>query len=94
MQAASAPPRPRTTWARSSVLVGLALLVILAIALILVNLTVKRTGGTSVAAPAMDVSTVDADSPSRAPPAAAPVAAPVETPRAAPAPGPGRRAHP
>jgi cytoskeleton protein RodZ len=56
MQAASAPPRPRTTWAPSSVLVGLALLVILAIALIVVNLTVKRTGGTSVAAPAMDVS--------------------------------------
>ena len=45
MQAASAPPRPRTTWAPSSVLVGLVLLVILAIALIVVNLTVKRTGG-------------------------------------------------
>ena len=84
MQAASAPPRPRTTWAPSSVLVGLALLVILAIALIAVNLTVKRTGGTSVAAPAMDVSAAT-PIPQPTPPAAAPV---VETPRAAPAPAP------
>jgi len=82
MQAASAPPRPRTTWAPSSVLVGLALLVILAIALIVVNLTVKRTGGTSVAAPAMDVSAATPIPP----PAAAPVAVHAETPRAAPAP--------
>jgi cytoskeletal protein RodZ len=87
MQAASAPPRPRTTWAPSSVLVGLALLVILAIALIVVNLTVKRTGGTSVAAPAMDVSAAT-PIPQPTPPAAAPIAAPVETPRAAPAPTP------
>ena len=86
-QAASAPPRPRTTWAPSSVLVGLVLLVILAIALIVVNLTVKRTGGTSVAAPAMDVSTAT-PIPPPSPPAAAPVAAYVETPRAAPAPAP------
>jgi cytoskeleton protein RodZ len=84
MQAASAPPRPRTTWAPSSVLVGLALLVILAIALIVVNLTVKRTGGTSVASPAMDVSAAT-PIPQPTPPAAAPV---VETPRAAPAPAP------
>ena len=82
LQAASAPPRPRTTWAPSSVLVGLALLVILAIALIVVNLTVKRTGGTSVAAPAMDVSAATPIPP----PAAAPVAVHAETPRAAPAP--------
>jgi cytoskeletal protein RodZ len=87
LQAASAPPRPRTTWAPSSVLVGLALLVILAIALIVVNLTVKRTGGTSVAAPAMDVSAAT-PIPQPTPPAAAPVAAPVETPRTAPAPVP------
>ena len=86
-QAASAPPRPRTTWAPSSVLVGLALLVILAIALIVVNLTVKRTGGTSVAAPTMDVSAAT-PIPPPSPPAAAPVAAYVETPRAAPAPAP------
>ncbi|MGH7399629.1 MAG: helix-turn-helix domain-containing protein, partial [Candidatus Rokuibacteriota bacterium] len=49
-EAASAPPRPRTTWANSSVLVGLALLLVLGIGLIVINLTVKRTGGTSVAA--------------------------------------------
>jgi cytoskeleton protein RodZ len=89
-QAASAPPRPRTTWAPSSVLVGLALLVILAIALIVVNLTVKRTGGTSVAAPAMDVSAATPIPP----PAAAPVAVHVETPRAAPAPAPAPAAAP
>jgi cytoskeleton protein RodZ len=93
MQAASAPPRPRTTWALSSVLVGLALLVILAIALIVVNLTVKRTGGTSVAAPAMDVSAASPDSlPTPSP--AAPAPAQVEPPKAAPAPAPGPAAAP
>jgi cytoskeleton protein RodZ len=84
-QAANAPPRPRTTWAPSSVLVGLALLVILGIALIVVNLTVRRTGGTSVAAPKMDVS----ESLPMPEPAPAPrVAAPVETARQAAAPAP------
>lgn len=83
-QAASAPPRPRTTWAPSSVLVGLALLVILGIALIVVNLTVKRTGGTSVAAPKMDVS---ASEPAPPQPAAA-------APRSAAAPGPPPAATP
>ena len=48
--AASAPPRPRTTWAMSSVAVGLALLVILGVSLIMLNLAMRRTGGTSVAA--------------------------------------------
>lgn len=88
-QAANAPPRPRTTWANSSVLVGLALLVILGIALIVINLTVKRTGGTSVAAPKMEVS-VPVPSSIPAPPAAAPVTPPGEAPRpvAAPAPTP------
>lgn len=83
--AASAPPRPRTTWAPSSVLVGLALLVILAIALVVINLAVKRTGGTSVAAPKMDVS---ASMPEPAPTsqAAPPAPAPAETPRPAAAP--------
>jgi cytoskeletal protein RodZ len=82
-QAASAPPRPRTTWAPSSVLVGLALLVILGIALIVVNLTVKRTGGTSVAAPKMDVSASEPAPPQPAA-AAAPrsAAAPAATPAA------------
>jgi len=99
MQAANAPPRPRTTWAPSSVLVGLALLVILAVALIVINLTVKRTGGTSVAAPAMDVSAASPDSllapapaqveTPKVPPAPAPAAAPpVSTPAAMPAPAP------
>jgi cytoskeletal protein RodZ len=55
-QAVNAPPRPRTMWAPSSVVVGLVLLVVLGTALIVVNLTVKRTGGTSVAAQKMDVS--------------------------------------
>jgi cytoskeletal protein RodZ len=88
-QAANAPPRPRTTWANSSVLVGLALLVILGIALIVINLTVKRTGGTSVAAPKMEVS-VPVPSSIPAPPAAGSVTPPGEAPRpvAAPAPTP------
>jgi cytoskeletal protein RodZ len=88
-QAANAPPRPRTTWAPSSVLVGLALLVILGIALIVINLTVRRTGGTSAAAPKMDVSDSIGE-PVPAPKVAAPAPAPVETarPTAPPAPQP------
>jgi cytoskeleton protein RodZ len=84
-QAVNAPPRPRTTWAPSSFLVGLALLVVLGIALIVVNLTVKRTGGTSVAAPKMDVpvSTLDPVPAAPAPKVAAPTPARVETPRPA-----------
>ncbi|MGH7365565.1 MAG: helix-turn-helix domain-containing protein [Candidatus Rokuibacteriota bacterium] len=99
-EAASAPPRPRTAWANSSVLAGLALLVVLGIGLIVINLTVKRTGGTSVAAP-------KTESPTSAPgpvptrqPAAPPVVAatpapqpppavvPADPPRPAAAPGP------
>ena len=45
-QAASAPPRPRNTWASSSLVVGLGLLLILGVGLILVNLSVKKSGGT------------------------------------------------
>jgi cytoskeletal protein RodZ len=48
-QAASAAPGPRTTWAGSSVVVGLVLLLVLGAGLILVNLSVKKSGGTSVA---------------------------------------------
>jgi cytoskeletal protein RodZ len=84
-QAANAPPRPRTTWANSSVLVGVALLVILGIALIVINLTVRRTGGTSVAAPKTDVSATE-PSPTPAPPPAVQVAPPGEASRPAPAP--------
>jgi cytoskeleton protein RodZ len=47
-QAAIAPPRPRNTWASSSLVVGLVLLLILGVGLILVNLSVKKNGGTSV----------------------------------------------
>jgi cytoskeletal protein RodZ len=90
-QAASAPPQPRTTWAPSSVLVGLALLVILGIALIVVNLTVKRTGGTSVAAPNMDVSSLES---APIPPAGVPAPAAAEPPRSAAAPGPVPAARP
>lgn len=77
-QAATALPGPRATWASSSVLVGLALLVILGVALIVVNLIVKRTGGTSVAAPKFEVSAP------YAPPPVAPVPAPAAS-AAAPA---------
>ncbi len=45
-QAANAPPRPRNTWASSSLVVGLVLLLILGVGLILVNLSVKKSGGT------------------------------------------------
>jgi cytoskeleton protein RodZ len=65
------------------VLVGLALLLVLGAGLIVINLTVKRTGGTSVAAPKMDLP---------AQPGSAPVAVPaVEAPRppAPPASAPG-----
>ncbi|MGH7316901.1 MAG: helix-turn-helix domain-containing protein, partial [Candidatus Rokuibacteriota bacterium] len=71
-EAASAPPRARATWANSSVLVGLALLLILGIGLIVINLTVKRTGGTSVAAPKIEW----------------PAPAPAESPRPAAPPAP------
>lgn len=95
-RAASAPPRPRTSWAPSSVLVGLALLVILGIALIVINLTVRRTGGTSAAAPKMDVSeSLRMGEPAPASRvAAAPAPAPVETARPAAAPAPPPAAAP
>jgi cytoskeleton protein RodZ len=47
-QAASAPPGPRSTSASSSLVVGLVLLLVLGGGLILVNLSVKKSGGTSV----------------------------------------------
>ena len=55
--AASAPPRARTTWATGSVVVGLALLVVLGAGLVALNLAMKRTGGTSVAATKIDAET-------------------------------------
>jgi cytoskeleton protein RodZ len=88
-RAAAADPGPRALWANSSVLVGLALLVILGVGLIVINLTVKRTGGTSVAAPKSEVSTPAAPipvAPAPAPPAPAKApATPVQPPPPAPA---------
>ena len=46
--AASVPVGPRHTWAGSSVVVGLVLLLVLGAGLILVNLSVKKSGGTSL----------------------------------------------
>jgi cytoskeleton protein RodZ len=83
-KAASEPPSQRTTWASSSVLVGLALLAILGIALVIINLTVKRQGGTSVAAPNIERSPAPAAAPAIPSPAPAPVPA-APSPVAAPA---------
>ena len=47
-QAASVPPRPRTSWAGSSLVIGLVLLLILGVGLVLVNLSVKKSGGNSL----------------------------------------------
>ena len=73
-QAASAPPGPRTTWAGSSVVVGLILLLVLGTGLILVNLSVKKSGGTSLTTaktemPAPSTPPVAAPAPAPAPPA-------------------------
>lgn len=81
-QAAIAPPRPRNTWASSSLVVGLVLLLILGVGLILVNLSVKKNGGTSVPT----VRTEPARPPTSAAPSPAP--APVAPPPAASAPAP------
>src|SRR5260370_41724666 len=45
---AQPPPRPRNTWARSSLVVRPVLLLILGVGLILANLSVKKSGGTPV----------------------------------------------
>jgi cytoskeletal protein RodZ len=82
-QTAAAPPPPRATWANSSVLVGLALLIILGIGLVVINLVVKREGGTSVAAPTIAAPPPAPPTPAP-PPAAAPAPAPAPAPTAAP----------
>jgi cytoskeleton protein RodZ len=84
--AASAPPRARTTWAMSSVAVGLALLVILGASLLALNLAMKRTGGTSVAATKIESEEPTAPALSPAVPTASPVPAPGSA--ATPAPKP------
>jgi cytoskeleton protein RodZ len=83
-QAASVPPRPRNTWASSSLVVGLVLLVVLGGGLIVVNLSVKKSGGTSVAtAKTESTSSSTPGAPASTPPPAGPTAAP-----ASPAPPP------
>ena len=71
--AASAPSGPRGTWAGSSVVVGLVLLLVLGVGLILVNLSVKKSGGTSVATAKTE--------PSSPVTPVAPPAIPAQTPR-------------
>jgi cytoskeleton protein RodZ len=82
--AASVPPGPRNTWASSSVVVGLVLLLVLGVGLILVNLSVKKSGGTSVATAKTEPSSpvtpvVPAPTPTP-PPVASAAPAPAHTP--------------
>jgi cytoskeleton protein RodZ len=99
-EAASMPPRPRTTWTSSSVWLGLALLLVLGIGLAVLNLTVKRQPGTPAAAAKMEAPPAPAPAPTPqvAPPRAgatppahpsppAPAAEPIR-PASPPAPGP------
>ncbi len=85
--AASAPAGPRNTWAGSSVVVGLVLLLVLGVGLILVNLSVKKSGGTSVATaktePPSPVTPVAPPATPAPPPVAS--AAPAHAPASAPA---------
>src|SRR4026207_660999 len=73
--AARQPPRPRPSWALSSVAVGLALLVILGGSLLVLNLAMRRTGGTSVAATKIEVDESAAPA-ARPPPSLAPAPPP------------------
>ena len=82
--AASAPPRGGTNWAMSSLVVGLVLLLILGGALILVNLSIRRS---SVTAPA--IARTEPTTATPASPPSVPVPAPV-----APAPPAARSATP
>jgi cytoskeleton protein RodZ len=88
VQAASAPPRPRNTWASSSVVVGLVLLLILGVGLILVNYSVKKNGGTTALIVKTDPARPSA--PAIQSPAPAPTPAPTPAPAAQvpPAPAP------
>jgi cytoskeletal protein RodZ len=93
VQAASAPLGPRTTWASSSLVVGLALLLVLGLGLIVLNLTVKRPGATSVIA-ARIKPVPPAESPVTAPPPAPQPAAKAAAAHQGPAPGPVASAEP
>jgi cytoskeleton protein RodZ len=87
--AASAPAGPRNTWASSSVVVGLVLLLVLGVGLVLVNLSVKKSGGTPVATAKTEPSSpVSAVAPASTPATTAPPvvsAAPAHAPAPAPA---------
>jgi cytoskeleton protein RodZ len=87
-QAASVPPRPRTSWAGSSLVVGLVLLLILGVGLILVNLSVKRSGGNSVPTAKTEVAkpATPAPPPGQAPSSAVTPAPPPSAPATAAAP--------
>jgi cytoskeleton protein RodZ len=85
--AASAPAGPRGTWAGSSVVVGLVLLLVLGVGLILVNLSVKKSGGTSVVIAKTEPSSpVTPATPSATPAQTPPVASAAPTHAPAPAP--------
>jgi cytoskeleton protein RodZ len=71
-QAAGVPSRPRTSWAASSLVIGLVLLLILGVGLILVNLSVKKSGGNSVSTAKTEVGK---PAPATPPPAPAPSSA-------------------
>jgi len=90
-QSARAPLGPRNTWASSSLIVGLVLLVLLAAGLLALNLTIRRSPTSSDTAMKIDPPTVVAPPPAPAAPATAPVApapAPTATPPQQPAPPP------
>ena len=78
-QAAGSPARPRNTLASGSILVGLVLLVVLGAGILLINFTVRRSGGTSVAA----VKT-EQDSSTQTAPGSTAVRTPAPTPAPAP----------
>lgn len=76
-QAAGVPSRPRTSWAGSSLVIGLVLLLILGVGLILVNLSVKKSGGNSVSTAKTEVAR---PAPATPPPAPAPSSATAPVP--------------
>jgi len=97
--AASAPPRPRNTWASSSLVVGLVLLLILGIGLILVNLSVKKSGGTPVTTARTEparpsTSTAPSPPPAPAPATSAPATSAPPVTASAPPPAPPVAADP
>jgi cytoskeletal protein RodZ len=93
VQAASAPLGPRTTWASSSLVVGLALLLVLGLGLIVLNLTVKRPVGTSVTAARIKPAPAAEPTVTAPPPTPQPAAKAVPA-HQGPAPGPATSAEP